>query len=137
MTPSRNPAVAWLALRVLPLLAFVLAFAWAPNARADVFAPECDEAGASAIAPIPVVLRAHGEIRSSGCDNYSQIEPSSGVAHEQERAPVSLETHAPWFIVQPAPDYALPKAALSRRLERRRQANGADAHLSSVYRPPR
>lgn len=137
MTPSRNPAVAWLALRVLPLLAFVLTFAWVPSAQADVFAPECDETGASAIAPIPVVLRAHGEIRSSGCDNYSLVEPLSGVAHEQERAPVSLETHAPWFIVEPSSDYVVPKAVLSRRLERRGQAQSADAYLSSVYRPPR
>jgi hypothetical protein len=137
MTQSRKLAVERLVFRVLPLLAFVLALSGIPTARAAVFAPECDESGASAIAPIPVLVHDHGEIRAEGCDPYSALEPLGGVPTDQDRPSVSLETQAQLFIVEAPPEHHIPRAALARCLDPGYELGARDAHRCNVYRPPR
>lgn len=138
MTHARKLRVSRLLCRALTLCVLLLTVVTVRTARAQVFAPECDETGASAIAPLPVLVRDHGEIRIDGCvAAQALLEPLQRAPQNPDRPTVSLESQSQLFLVEPVPHHAVPRARASRRLDPNYRFGAGAAHRQCVYRPPR
>jgi hypothetical protein len=136
MNRARNNPRIHLLLHAVALC--VLAWvSWTSTARAQVFAPMCDEVGASAIAPLPVVSHARGEIRPGPCSPFDLLDRVDAAPGEQDAPKLQIQAQPTWGIVQDAPAADVRPAALNVELYPACRSRVGAAHLGSIYRPPR
>lgn len=125
-----------LVLRALAVCVFTW-LSWTSQARAQAFAPMCDEVGASAIAPLPVVAHARGEIRPGACSPFALLERADAAPGDQEAPKLNLEAQPSWCIVAKAPVHEVRPAALHAELDPTSATPSGIACARGVYRPPR
>lgn len=116
------------------------ALAWlflAGEARAQVFAPMCDESASSAIAPLPIEVRDHGEIGIDPCAKLPLLEALERVPPDRDAPGGSFERgQLQSLVVPPSPPEVRPPAPVSE-LRPGEQASSGTSQPRSVYRPPR
>jgi hypothetical protein len=143
MTPARNnlmlrPVLLRAVQRAVLLFLFALLLLWSAPAEAHTFAPMCDESGASAIAPLPVYPRDHGEIRQAPCRLKRPTSSLGKALPEQPEEPKTNIEPAPRHIVMSAlPTIEFETSAPERVLFTTQRELRGDDHRGLVYRPPR
>lgn len=138
MTCARNiaftTAAFWRAVLCCACTVFVL---WSGRANAHEFVPICDPSAASAVAPLPIYPRDHGEIKKSPCvPDISHAIVDQGLP-ERDQAPTKVQPRLRLFIVA-LDDVTLKgpnRIRLPMSLENQQRL--PDGHRSTVYRPPR
>jgi hypothetical protein len=123
---------------VIPVL-LLPALLGSRTAEARVFAPICDEDGASAIAPLPVLIEEHSEIGMLPCEDSETPEGSAVDLPPERNAPRQAQA-------QSSPRVALHVASLPIRIPAASSTllpmtavpqNPGELHRRCVYRPPR
>lgn len=137
MTRSRNNLIIQLSARALSLCLFAIATLWSGHADAQVFAPMCDEDGASAIAPLPVQLPDYGEIAQTPCSPFNFDRATKAPPTDPDPPKSEVQSSARLFIVVDLVPIEVGPPMASRAPAQFVAADTRPPHRSSVYRPPR
>ena len=138
MTRSRNNLIIQVSIaQVLSVCLFAIAVLWSGNARAQVFAPMCDQDAASAIAPLPVHLPDYGEIAQAPCSTFNLFDRATKAPSEPDPPKSEVQPPARLFIVMDLVPLEVGPPATSKAPPQFVASEPRPAHRVDVYRPPR
>lgn len=123
-------------LRGFGLCLFALVVLLPGQALAFYFAPMCDEDGSSAIAPIPITPRDHGEIQQLPCPPAERDDDTAAaLSSDQGEPPLNVQLPMRHFAGKGSEAFASPH--LEALLVIVPRAPNARELTAQVYRPPR